>query len=213
MNEAGIRDSVVDSAVTVLSEGGLVVHPTETVYGIGARVDGPGVDHVREAKGRGGRGFVVLVPGTDFARPLLGSRGTDLAEAFWPGPLTLVCDDHEDRFPGAVKAEDGSVAVRVCGNPLTREMVARAGCAIISTSANAPGGTPARTLPDALEACRALGLASFGVDGGVLPGLPPSTLVDVRRDRCTVLRNGAVALEELRRAGFDEDASRASETR
>lgn len=200
MSVAGIRDrSVLESAAAVLSEGGLVIHPTETVYGIGCMVDGPGVQKLREAKRRGSSGFVLLIPGFEQARELLGAAGSRLAQAFWPGPLTLVCHDDRSRFPPEVKADDGSVAVRVCGNPVTRELVARLGAPMTSTSANRPGGSPAVTLAEALDACDAMGLTTFGLDGGTLPGQPPSTIVDVRGDSWTVIRRGAVPQAELRR--------------
>ncbi|NNM33530.1 MAG: L-threonylcarbamoyladenylate synthase [Gemmatimonadetes bacterium] len=198
--------SALESAAAVLSDGGFVVHPTETVYGVGCRVDGAGVPRLKRAKRRSSGGFVVLVPGLEYARDLLGPSGVLLAEAFWPGALTLVCRDDRDRFPREVKADDGSVAIRVCGHEGTRELVARFGHPITSTSANPPGEPPARTLTDAVKACDAMGLATFGLDGGPLPGQPPSTIVDVRRDRWTAIRSGAVSLNRLRSVAGAQEA-------
>ena len=193
-------DPGVEAALQVLSGGGLVVHPTETVYGIGSSVEGPGVERLRRAKGRSAGGFVVLIPDHGYVGSGLSPVGARLAETFWPGPVTLVCDDAQGRFPPDVKAADGSVAVRVCGHERTRDLVARLGRPMTSTSANRPAERPATELAGALEACEAMRLATFGLDGGVLPGQPPSTIVDVRGSSWSVIRAGAVGLEELREA-------------
>ena len=193
----------LDAAMTTLSLGGIVVHPTETVYGIGCAVQGPGMERLRSAKGRGRGGFVVLIPAAGDAPPTLGSVGRRLAEAFWPGPLTLVCEDPDHAFPDEVKAGDGSVALRVCGHPLTQDLVRRFGGPMTSTSANLPGEAPAAALPDAMAACERMGLTASGLDGGLLPGGLPSTLVDVRGEGWAVIRHGAIPIEELQRVAGD----------
>lgn len=188
---------VIEDAVALLEEGGLVLHPTETVYGIGGLLEGPSTARLRRAKGRTSGGFVMLVPGSRHLGGLLGEAGSALADAFWPGPLTLVCDDPEGRFPEAVKAWDGSVAVRVCGHEVTRALVTRLGRPITSTSANLPGQAPGKTLAAGLEAVRALGLECLALDGGTLPGSPPSTIVDIRGRGWRVIRDGAIAASDL----------------
>ncbi|MDH3223091.1 MAG: Sua5/YciO/YrdC/YwlC family protein, partial [Gemmatimonadota bacterium] len=91
------RPAAIEDAVALLEKGGLVLHPTETVYGIGGLLEGPSTARLRRAKGRRAGGFVVLVPGSDHVEGHLGTAGGRLARAFWPGPLTLVCDDPEGR--------------------------------------------------------------------------------------------------------------------
>ena len=190
--------STLESLVAELRDGGLVIHPTESVYGIGGSVEGPATARLRLAKGREAGGFVVLVPGGgEWTRGLLSPVGEALASRFWPGPLTMVVDDPDGRFPEGVKAPDGSVAVRVCGNPATAALLDAFSGPITSTSANTPGGRPARSFEEAREAAIALGLELKGLDGGPLEGGAPSTLVDARGDRLQILREGRILADEV----------------
>lgn len=193
-----IPSEEVQVAVDALRGGGLFVHPTETVYGLGGLLGGPAPELLRTMKKRPSSGFVVLLPDEGFAAPLLSPLGRDLANAFWPGPLTLVVTDTEDRFPRPVKAHDGSVALRVCGNPITTAFLEFLGEPVTSTSANLPGEPPARTFQGAKDAAATLGVRVRGLDGGILAGGPPSTLIDVRREAPEVLREGGVPVTALR---------------
>ena len=79
------------------------------------------------------------------------------AELFWPGPLTLVLSDAEGAFPSGVRSAEGAVAVRVSSGPFVKGLLASLGAPITSTSANPPGGRPALSGSEALEAARSLG--------------------------------------------------------
>ncbi|MDE2804600.1 MAG: Sua5/YciO/YrdC/YwlC family protein [Gemmatimonadota bacterium] len=183
---------ILEDALTHLKRGELVIHPTEAVYGIGGFLDDAPLARLRRIKDRPGGGFVVLIPSTGFVRDLLGATGRLFAQAFWPGPLTLVLDDPEDRFHPAAKAADGSVAVRVPGHPVTLKLLETAGQPITSTSANPPGGAPARTVAAARDAGRAMGAELFALEGGPLPGGAPSTLVRPATRGAEVIRQGSV---------------------
>lgn len=197
-----------DEAVAVLRAGGLVVHPTEAVYGIGGALAPEPTRRLRSAKDRSQEGFVLLLPSDDGARDLLTPEASKLAAAFWPGALTLILDDPEHRFPTDVKAADGSVAVRRCGNAGTNRLVDALGGPITSTSANPPGGRPACTFREALAAATALGLDAVGLDGGNLKGGAPSTIVDARSTPVRVLREGAVPAAEIRRVAKQQARNR-----
>lgn len=188
-----------ERAVDRLRAGGLLVHPTEGVYGLGGALDGGATGRLRAAKARPESGFVVLLPEPDPAAGLRSSLASFLAAAFWPGPLTLILDDPDHRFPADVKAPDGSVAVRRCGNEVTNRILDLLGAPITSTSANRPGDRPARTLAEGIAAAEALGLEVVGVDGGGLDGDAPSTIVDVRSGTVRVLREGGIPAAEIGR--------------
>ena len=128
-----------------LEAGELVIHPTEAVYGLGGLLEDAPLARLRNLKNRPAGGFVVLIPAERSVADLLGSEGRALARTFWPGPLTLVLDDPEDRFHPGAKAPDGSIAVRVPGHPLTLRLLRDTGRPITSTSANRPGAPPAVT--------------------------------------------------------------------
>lgn len=190
----------VDAAVAHLSLGGLLAHPTGSVYGIGGAPDAMVEREVARLKGRSrGPGLVHLVAATDDVRrawpgaawPASASR---LADRFWPGPLTLVVDDGSGH----------GIAVRVEPHEFTRSVVRRWGRPLSSSSLNRAGEPPTAD-PDAarvvLEGLPESEFAILFVDAGPLPGPPPSTLVRVPGEggqAFDVLREGAV---EPRRIG------------
>ncbi len=180
-----------------LERGEIIIHPTESIYGFGGLLDDAPITRLRRLKQRARGGFVVLIPSAQCATGLLGETGRALAGAFWPGPLTLIVDDPEDRFHPAAKAADGSVALRVPGHPVTLRLLRETGWAITSTSANLPGAPPALTADEAREAGRSLGLELFALDAGPLDGGAPSTLVRLGRDCPIVIRQGPLGVLEL----------------
>lgn len=195
MSDDGLR-----SALRCLRDGRLIIHPTESVYGFGGFLEDDPLDLLEDIKGRGGGGFVVLIPSADTVRGMLGEIGRALADAFWPGPLTLVLDDPEGRFHPRARAADGSVAVRVPGNEFTRRLLAACGRPITSSSANEPGAPPAITVEEARQAARARGHDLVALDGGPLPGGPASTLVRPGTDGPIVIREGPLDMLQLEAA-------------
>ncbi|MCY4571882.1 MAG: Sua5/YciO/YrdC/YwlC family protein, partial [Gemmatimonadetes bacterium] len=190
----------IREAVRRLERGEVIIHPTEAVYGIGGFLDDGPLGELEGIKGRTGRGFVVLIPSAGAVAGMLGETGRALAEAFWPGPLTLVLDDPEGRFHPGARAADGSVAVRVPGHPLALELLTQCGRPITSSSANPPGEAPARTAAEAVRAARARGRNLFALDAGPLPGGAASTLVRPGPDRPILIREGPVGLLQLEEA-------------
>lgn len=175
-----------------LHAGRLVVHPTSTVYGIGARPEPARNAEIASLKGRSAdQPLIRLAASRDAARELLSSArwtaaATRLAEAFWPGPLTLVLDDGTER----------GIAIRVDPHPLVAALLAEAGCLMTSTSFNRSGEPPARTSREVSETAAGLpetGEPAVFLDAGDLVPSAPSTIVSVREDRARVLREGALA--------------------
>jgi L-threonylcarbamoyladenylate synthase len=123
----------------------------------------------------------------------LAAEVRELAERFWPGPLTLVldCGAH---VPEAVTAGTGTVAVRVPALRLARALCEHAG-PLISTSANRSGAPPPLTCPDAVA--QVGGAARLALDGG--PGRPsPSTIVALHAGEARLVREGAVPWSHVR---------------
>lgn len=191
-------------AVRRLRDGQVIIHPTESVYGFGGFLDDGPLDVLEQLKGRAGGGFVVLIPSAESVAGMLDDAGRALADAFWPGPLTLVLDDPEGSFHARVKAADGSVAVRVPGHEVTRRVLEECGRPITSSSANPPGAPPALTAREARKAARARGHDLFALDAGPLPGGAASTLVRPGPDGPILIRKGPIDTlqwEAARRAG------------
>ena len=192
------REAAVEAAALAVQQGELVVLPTDTVYGIGADACDPvAVRDLLAAKGRGREmpppvlvsaattldALAVRVP--DYARALV--------EAFWPGPLTLVCHQ-QSSLQWDLGDTRGTVAVRMPDHEVALAILERTGPLAVS-SANKTG-LPAAT--DADQAVEMLGdEVSVVVDAGVSPGGQASTIVDATGEQGRVLRRGALSLEQL----------------
>ena len=177
-------------AAEVLNGGGVAVIPTDTVYGLAARPDFPAaVDRLYTIKGRELKKPIALLASDvaaieRFGYPLSG-KARELAEAHWPGALTLVLPPGPE---APVRAAEG---FRIPDHAATRELIAACGGVLRVTSANLSGRRPATDGPQALAD---VGLsADFVVDDGVSPGGVPSTVVRVLPGgEVEVLREGAV---------------------
>lgn len=195
------RTAALSEVAAHLRKGGIVVYPTETVYGLGCALDAAGLDALVAFKGR--RPFLLLIPDPDGAP---GLHWTDdarrLAASFWPGPLTLALTAEPDRYPDQVVGPDGAVAVRVSSHPGIPALLDAAAGPITSTSANRPGRPPARDpagAADVAAGVEAAGGSALVLDGGRLPEGRPSTIVRCGTT-CELLREGAIpraALESV----------------
>ena len=190
-----------------LARRGLVAYPTETVYGLGSAADGAAVAALAELKGRrADKPFLLLVSSREMAERFglaFSPAANALAQAFWPGPLTLVLPGGEGRLPDALRGPEGGIAVRHTSHRPMARLIEVLGEPLTSTSANRPGQAPAA----GAEQITTLFPAEYAsgellvLDGGVLGNVPPSTLVDcTRRERTTLVREGALPRAELRRA-------------
>jgi L-threonylcarbamoyladenylate synthase len=189
---------------------GLICYPTETVYGLGCALVPAALERLAGLKARDDRKpFLLLVSGRE---PLPGLHWTAeavrLAEAFWPGPLTLALRAEDGVYPRWVVGERGTVAVRWSSHPGIGLLIEALGSPLTSTSANLPGEPPATSADEARTVIRALGdpAGLWLLDGGPLPASAPSTIVDCSGRRPRVLRAGAIGTELLRTVVGDLDA-------
>jgi L-threonylcarbamoyladenylate synthase len=187
----------VRAAAEALRRGGLVAYPTETFYGLGALArDAAAVERLSAAKGRPDGKPLPLLAGSraqvDEVATLDGPAAR-LADAFWPGPLTLVLPARSG-LPAEI-AGAGTVAVRVSGSEIARALALAAGGALVSTSANpADGPPPAR--PEDIDAALRARLDAV-LDAGPVPGGAPSTIVAVDARGARLVREGAVPFGEV----------------
>jgi L-threonylcarbamoyladenylate synthase len=190
---------VIATAADILRGGGLVAFPTETVYGLGAHALSPAaVQRIFAAKGRPAwNPLIVHVPDADSAMavaaawPELARRA---AEAFWPGPLTLVVPKLP-AVPDAVTAGLATVAVRVPAHPVALALLRAARLPVAAPSANRFTRVSPTT---AAHVARGLGSrVDLILDGGATPHGIESTVVDVSGSRPVLLRPGAIGADEL----------------
>ncbi|MDR3513182.1 MAG: L-threonylcarbamoyladenylate synthase [Caulobacteraceae bacterium] len=210
-----MSDSPVQAA-RALRAGGLVILPTETVYGLAAdAADAVAVAAIFEAKGRPRfNPLIAHAPDLDAARRIavLDARAIALAEAFWPGPLTLVAPV---RDPAAVcdlaRAGLDTVAVRVPAHPLALEVLRLFGGPVVAPSANRSGRPSPTRFADAVEETGAF--AAAAVDGGPCAVGVESSVVAVLDGPPRLLRAGGATRAEIEAvvgplAQADDDARR-----
>ncbi len=186
------RASIIAQAARSLLQGGVVVLPTDTVYGLAAHPAQAGAVARLYAIKRRPAGKPLALLAADMAAAesygaLLPPSARRMADAFWPGALTLVVD------------RNGSTeGIRVPAHPLSREVLAACGGVLRVTSANLSGGPPALS---AAEALREVGpAADLVIDDGPAPGGVPSSVVRITATGWELLRSGAIPLELLRQA-------------
>jgi L-threonylcarbamoyladenylate synthase len=193
LNRAGIVHAAI-------MRGEVIAYPTETFYGLGADpTNAAAIERIYAIKGRRAGEALPLIAMDVDALAELGVQpprlARQLAEAFWPGALTLVLPIAPGRFPDALTAGGSTIAVRVPDHPVARAIASIAGGLITSTSANRSGQPPASTA-DEVHAALGDDIAVL-VDGGATPGGAPSTIVDVTSERPRLVRAGVVAWERV----------------
>lgn len=191
--------STVTDAIAALGRGELIHLPTETVYGLGARADDPAaVAKVFEAKGRPRfNPLIVHVASLEAAEAIgvFDDRARALAQAFWPGPLTLVVPVRDtQKVCDLARAGLDSVAIRVPSHPLARAILEGFAGGVVAPSANRSGRPSPTRFADALSETGAFVGAS--VDGGECQVGLESSVVSLLGE-VRYLRPGAVTRAEV----------------
>ncbi len=192
------------ASADIIRAGGLVVFPTETVYGLGADATNPdATSKIYSAKGRPSDNPLIIHiadPGDAEAYCFTNSAFYSLAEAFMPGPLTIILPAKET-VPLTTRGGLDTVAVRCPANPIARELIRLCGVAIAAPSANL-SGSPSPTsfehayadMNDRVDAIIDGGDCDFGLE---------STIVKVNADKSlTLLRPGKITKEDIESIGL-----------
>lgn len=187
-------------AAEALRDGALVAFPTETVYGLGARADrGEAVRRIFTAKGRPPTNpLIVHVADTAAAEALAGPFGAaakQLATRFWPGPLTLVLPRPAQGIADEVTAGGDTIALRVPAHPVALALLRAAALPVAAPSANPSTALSPTTAEHVMKGLA--GRIAVCLDGGPTGFGLESTIVDVTRSPCVLLRHGAVPAEAI----------------
>lgn len=206
----------IDAAARALRDGGLVLLPTETVYGLGADASNPtAVAAIFEAKGRPRfNPLIAHVHDVETAARIAAfdDRARALAAAFWPGPLTIVAPVRDTAAVcDLARAGLDTVAIRVPGHPLSRAVLEAFGGPVVAPSANRSGRPSPTTYDDAFAETGDKTAAAL--DGGPCQVGLESTVVAVLDGPVRLLRPGAVTRAQLEAvvgplAEADNDAKR-----
>jgi L-threonylcarbamoyladenylate synthase len=191
--------AAIREAAGVLREGGLVAFPTETVYGLGAGAEDPVALHkVFLAKGRPANHPVIVhlydVAMIDELAAAVPPAARKLAEAFWPGPMTLIFR-RSRRVSELVTGGLDTVGLRVPAHPVARELLREFGGPLAAPSANRFGHVSPTRAEHVLADLQ--GRVDLILDGGPCPVGLESTIIDCSSERVSVLRPGAVTAEQI----------------
>jgi Sua5/YciO/YrdC/YwlC family protein len=184
---------IIASAAKIIREGGLVIFPTETVYGIAANLlCDKAVARLYRVKARPeGKPFTVHISDLKMIRDMgcaITGPAEKLMAKFWPGPLTIIL-----KSPGKEK-----IGFRMPANNVALELIRVSGVPVIAPSANLSGRSAPVTAEDAMADLK--DKVDMVIDGGPTAVGLESTVVDLTTDPYKVLRAGAIKEEELSKA-------------
>ncbi len=193
------EQELIDRAVTILKEGGVIAYPTETYYGLGAdAANEAAIEKIFTIKGRPSHNPVALIAAREEdIWPLVAEippAARRLMKAFWPGPLTMI-------FPASCRvsprltAGSGTVGVRISSHPIATALAKILGRPITATSANLSGKEECRTAREVLKQL-GKGLDAL-IDGGQTRGQSGTTILDMTTETPSILREGAVPAARL----------------
>ena len=190
---------VINLAATVLRDGGIVVFPTETVYGIGAAAHSCfGPQEIFDIKVRPLEKPLPWLVEDEDALDIYGvdvpECAHNLAKAFWPGALTLVVKA-SDAVGKDFRAEDGTVGLRSPSHEVVMELIQASGGPIIATSANTAGMPAPGDFEEVEE--RIIAAADVVLDGGETEHRNASTVVDCTGPEPHIIREGAIPNDRI----------------
>ena len=189
----------IEEAAQIIKNGGLVVFPTETVYGIGANgLNSKAVEKIYTAKGRKQDNPLILLISNIEMLDQIAENITNieakLMDAFWPGPLTIVLK-RKTCVPNIVTAGLDTVGVRLTSGEIARKLVEASNCPIAAPSANVSGKPSGTKIEDIFEELKEK--VDCIIDGGMSENGIESTVVRVIDGVPTILRPGKITLEEI----------------
>ena len=194
-----IKDEELKEASAVIRSGGLVAFPTETVYGLGGDATNPKASRkIYAAKGRpSDNPLIVHIADFSQLRNIVAEvpqEAEKLAEAFWPGPLTMILRKN-DVIPYETTGGLDTVAIRMPSHPVARAFLQDSGCMIAAPSANTSGRPSPTTAQHVWEDLH--GKIEILLDGGPVGIGIESTIVDLSEERPMILRPGFITQEML----------------
>jgi L-threonylcarbamoyladenylate synthase len=195
------EEDVISCAAAIVSRGGVIAYPTETIYGLGAdAANEQAVRRIFEIKGRNFNNPVLVIIGTVQDVDPLVRQITDAArklmDTFWPGPLTIVFEAADSVSP-LLTAGTGKIGIRLSGHDGARKIALKTGKPLTATSANLSG------LPECTTADQVIAQLGDSIDAvidlGEKGGTVGSTIIETTSGKQVIFREGAISREEIER--------------
>ena len=185
------------TASRIVRKGGLVVYPTETVYGLGCDpFNIEAVKRIFKVKGERRKPLPILASSVKHVEKIafISQEGEKIAKEFWPGPLTLVFPK-KLILPDIVTCNLDSVGVRIPKHDVALKLIDLSNGLLVGTSANKTGEKPPRTVQEAIQQLKEE--VDVILDGGRTSLGRPSTVADLTSKKPRILREGPISLKEI----------------
>jgi L-threonylcarbamoyladenylate synthase len=186
----------------MIKKGGVIVYPTDTVYGIGGN---PFLEDVairiKNIKQREEKAMPILISNLEKAKEIayFNDLSLKIANTFWPGPLTIVLKAKVKFSPHLTGGRD-SIGLRIPNHELALKIIEASGGALIGTSANISGRPPAISIEDLDEKIKSS--VDLIIDGGKCYLGKPSTVIEVIDSKIKIIRIGAIGIDEFIKRGI-----------
>lgn len=188
----------IEQLAQILKSGGVISVPTDTVFGICAKIDSkPAYDKLIEIKNRPkDKSFPIMCANIEQIKEvaIVDEKAQKLIKEFMPGPITLVLKK-KDKLPQYVTNGKDTIAIRMATSKELENLITKVGCPIFMTSANQSGKPECRSLDEIEKAC-------YGLDGmmeGTVKYSKGSTIVDCTSEEIRILRQGPISLEQIKK--------------
>jgi L-threonylcarbamoyladenylate synthase len=194
-----LRDDHIVATSQIIKDGGVIVFPTQFLYGLGAdALNANAVDRVFDIKQRPyHKPLLVLIPHRKDVTRLVqhvSSAAEHMMNCLWPGAVTLIFKA-KDTLPANLTADTDKVGIRMPQHPVALALSKAVGCPLTATSANITGYSGCSTVSDIDP--RILDKVDLIIDAGPLKGGIGSTVVDVTVDPPKILREGAIPAKDI----------------
>ncbi len=186
----------IEKASQIVNQGGIVIFPTDTVYGIGCNpYNKEAVKRIYKIKSRDiTKPLPVLAYSIETAEKVVefDQFTKKIVEKFWPGPLTVILKVVDKKIKGSLNLEN-KIAIRVPDHKCTLELLEKCGF-LVGTSANVSGDLPYTNPEDCL---RNLENYDIFIDGGVITSKGESTIIEIENEQIRIIREGSLTKEEI----------------
>lgn len=186
----------IKKALEIINKGGIIVYPTDTVYGIGCDpYNGEAVKKIYDIKSRSiSKSLPVLTYSINTAKKIvfLDEFTEKIVEKFWPGPLTIVSKLIDEDLKKTLSLND-KIAIRVPKHDCILKILKECKF-LVGTSANI-SGHPSFTNPD--ECFRSIENYDIFVDGGTITSKAESTIIEIENEKIKIIREGSLSKEDI----------------
>lgn len=190
-NDEGIRKSV-----EIIENGGVIIFPTDTVYGIGCNpYDANAVKKIYEIKSREKiKSLPVLASSIEIVKQIsiIDEFTEKIIKKYWPGPLTLILKLKDKNLKESLNLED-KIAVRIPNSVCTLKLLNKCNL-LVGTSANVSGDS---SFTDPQECMKNVKKYDVFVDGGTITSKGESTIIEIENEKIKVIREGALKIGDI----------------